>query len=76
MCILISEREGVPMNILEAMGTGLPCVVSNVGNINDLIIDGKNSFIIDDFNDLDGYRDKIIQLLNDQNLNRSKKVFL
>ena len=68
ICILTSEREGLPMTILEAMGTGLPCVVSNVGDIKDLVIDGWNSFIIDDFNDLDGYTTKIIQLLEEQDV--------
>jgi len=68
ICILTSEREGLPMTILEAMATGLPCVVSNVGNINDLVIDGWNSFIIDDFNDLDGFTTKIIQLLEEQDV--------
>jgi len=43
--ILPSKYEGMPMTIIEAMGTGLPIVSRPVGGINDMIVDGKNGLL-------------------------------
>jgi len=66
--VLTSEREGFPMTVLESMGCGLACIVSNVGDINDLIEDGLNSFIINDCNDIESYKKRVEQLLDDDKL--------
>ena len=34
--------EGLPLTILEAMSTGLPVIISNLGNLNEIVTDGYN----------------------------------
>ncbi|HBD0794849.1 TPA: glycosyltransferase [Enterococcus faecium] len=44
--ILPSLREGLNASLMEAMASGLPCIVGNIrGNV-DLIEDGKGGFLI------------------------------
>ena len=45
-----SYSEGLPLNIIEAMGMGLPVVATNVGGIPEIIEHGKNGLIIPDKN--------------------------
>lgn len=44
---LPSNYEGVPMTLIEAMGTGLPIVATAVGGVPDMLTDGNDSLIID-----------------------------
>ncbi len=46
LCILISQSEGFPLSILEAMSLNLPIIASNVGGICEQVIDGYNGFLI------------------------------
>lgn len=43
--ILTSEYEGMPMSIVEAMGTGLPVIATNVGGVPDIVCDGKDGLL-------------------------------
>lgn len=47
--LLTSFAEGTPTSALEAMTSGLPIVTSNAGGISNIIIDGINGFVIDNF---------------------------
>ncbi len=45
--VLPSKYEGMPMTLIEAMGTALPIIASRVGGIPDMIDDGKEGILID-----------------------------
>lgn len=45
--ILSSDYEGMPMTIIEAMGTALPIVSTNVGGISDMITNMKEGILTD-----------------------------
>lgn len=45
--ILPSEREGIPMVILEALAAGVPVIATAVGGIPELIVSGVNGFLVD-----------------------------
>lgn len=44
---LLSHREGLPKSIMEAMATGIPCVVTNTRGLRDLIKSKENGFVVD-----------------------------
>ena len=41
-----SKQEGLPVNILEAMGTGLPIIATDCRGNRDLIHHGKNGYLV------------------------------
>jgi glycosyltransferase involved in cell wall biosynthesis len=44
--VLVSDHEGMPFSLMEAMSCGTVCVCSNVGDIPNLINDSLNGFLI------------------------------
>jgi len=53
-----SRREGLPVNIMEAMATGLPIVATDVRGHRDLIINGENGYIVG-LDDIEGFAKSI-----------------
>ncbi len=45
--VLSSAYEGMPMALLEALGSGLPAVVTDVGEVRRVVQDGRNGRIVD-----------------------------
>ena len=61
--ILPSLYEGMPITLIEAMGTGLPIIATDVGGIPDMIEDKKDGLLIHDINQLDS---SIVYLLENK----------
>lgn len=61
---LPSEIEGQPMVLLEAALHGVPQVAFDLPGLSDQIVDGETGYLVP-FGDLDGFADRIGQLLND-----------
>ncbi|MCD1161124.1 glycosyltransferase family 4 protein [Peribacillus frigoritolerans] len=64
IAVASSRREGLPVNIMEAMAIGLPLVVTNCRGQRDLVIDGENGFVvgIDDYEDFANSIEKLYKL--------------
>lgn len=64
---LATNWEGFPISVLEAMRAALPIVASNVGGVQEAVVDGENGFLADrgDWMSFQGYLEK---LLTDENL--------
>jgi len=44
--VLTSDSEGLSLSLMEAMMCGLPAVVSNVGDLGDLVENGVNGYLV------------------------------
>jgi len=51
MFTLPSNYEGIPMTLIEAMGTGLPIVATAVGGVPDMLTNDENALVIDNNNE-------------------------
>ena len=64
-----SFREGLPVSVMEAMASGLPCVVSKIRGNEDLVEDGVNGFLCNPFNSNE-FANAIGKLMNDIELHK------
>jgi len=76
----LSNYEGLPHTVLEAMSFGLVAIVSNVGGNNDIITNNLNGYIYNFQKNIDTIEDLTIFILNiisrdQENLNISNNAF-
>lgn len=67
IAVASSRREGLPVNIMEAMATGLPLVVTNCRGQRDLVMDGENGFVVE-IDDYEGFANAIRKLYQSEEL--------
>ncbi|HAX84077.1 MAG TPA: glycosyltransferase family 1 protein [Ruminococcaceae bacterium] len=65
--VMPSFREGLSRSVMEAMASGLPCVVSKIRGNTDLIEDGRGGFLLAP-TDADGFASAIERLCGDRAL--------
>jgi len=63
--VLTSDSEGLALSLMEALTCGLPAVVSDVGDLGDLVEDGISGFLIQRRRP-DLFAQRIVSLLQDQ----------
>lgn len=68
--VLPSLWEGMPLAILEAQASGLPCVVSNIQGNNHLVSDGKDGLLFSLLHQHE-LTEKLLQLINNSELRAS-----
>ena len=62
-----SRHEGLPTSLIEAMSSGLPAVVSDIGGCEDLIFDNETGYRLYSEN-ADGFAEKILFLFDNDDL--------
>jgi glycosyltransferase involved in cell wall biosynthesis len=65
--LLITNWEGLPLSILEAMRANLPVVASDVGGVSESVTDGVTGYVVPK-GDVDVLRERLRRLLSDPEL--------
>lgn len=67
LVVSTSHSEAMPLAILEAMASGLPVIVTNVGGMIDIVEEDRTGFL-NSFDDFDGIARNIATLMSDSAL--------
>ncbi len=67
--ILPSRHEGLPTSVIEALSSGLPAVVSDIGGCDDLVENGFNGYRVP-VEDASAYAERVIELFENAELRR------
>lgn len=62
--VLSSKFEGCPITVIEAMLAGLPVVATDVGGLGELVIEGRNGFLVPP-GSIDGLAESVVRLVRD-----------
>jgi len=65
--VLTSDSEGLSQALIQAMMTAVPAITSDVGDLNNLIENDQNGYLISELN-AENFSDAFIQLFNDKTL--------
>jgi len=58
------KEEGLSNAVLEAMSAGIPVICTDVGGMRDVVIDGKNGFVVKP-SKFEALREKIMLLMDE-----------
>lgn len=67
LLLLVSNWEGFPRSILEAMRAGLPVIASDVGGTREAVEDGSTGYLVPR-GDVSALTDRLLRLLSDAEL--------
>ena len=65
--VLTSHNEGTPVSLIEAQSAYIPVVSTNVGGVEDIVIDGETGFITE-VNEVEKFADCVVKLIEDKDL--------
>ena len=65
--VLPSQFEGLSLAMVDALASGLPVVVSDVGEARDVVVEGRNGYLYP-AGDVDALVDRLATLLDDREL--------
>ncbi len=63
--ILPSIYEGIPMTLIEAMGTGLPIIATRVGGVPDMLQNDESAILLE--NDVTQIANALLEMANNKN---------
>ncbi|MCU7830011.1 MAG: glycosyltransferase [Candidatus Thiodiazotropha sp. (ex Myrtea sp. 'scaly one' KF741663)] len=61
--VLTSESEGLSQALIQAMMVGLPAVVTNIGDLSDLVVNNNNGYLIDNL-DPKNFAEVFVEIIN------------
>lgn len=64
----VSESEGIPVSIMEAISFGIPVIATNVGGTAEIVQDGVNGYLIDSYFEPEDVVQKIQDITKDMRL--------
>jgi colanic acid/amylovoran biosynthesis glycosyltransferase len=73
--INVSESEGVPVSIMEAMSCHIPIIASNIGGVSDMIINNKNGILMSNNADLNEISNALTKIEFFKNFNTRKNSY-
>lgn len=66
---LTSKNEGTPVSLIEAQASGVPVVSTNVGGVQNIVIDKKTALLSE--NTQDDFSQKLLQLIENEELRKT-----